>query len=866
MGRHRNRDDIEDFLDRIAAPSTPHRTHRRDADDPAMVIRRAGMPPVPPHRAGVVPPRGVTAVLPVVELPKQRSARLHAEPAGAPLVEAGAGTRLQARRRDRQEHGTARRGRTRVSSRIAGFSVGCALALIVAPGTFAAVPQGGSTEAGVSAAAHAAPAPSDVRGAAATTALPGGMLMSAADLAARPTSGPAWNAVVKAAADRSGRVDLTDQDNTHAARTLAAALVAARTGDTAHRDHVVSVLRQLPTASLSGARVLSVSRQLAGYATAADLVGYRDTAFTTWLGGMRTHDIGGHGRWTTISGTSENSANNWGTWAMSTRVAISAYLDDTTDLQRAATVFRGFTGDRSAYAGFQPTGDFEAAWACGGKEWVPINPADCGARSGALVEDISRSAGSTPDSTGLTYSWEALGGATLTARILQQAGYTDVWQWNDNALLRAGEFLESNGGYAPRYRANQYIPHEINAAYGTTLGPVATAGHGRQFGFTDWLGIAAPAAQATTMLAAQSPAPEPSAVPVPLADTSPAAATSVTEVRAAGGVAADAVAPAPDTGDGGMLLGAAELAARPTSGPAWDAVVKAAKDRSGGVNLADQDNTHAARTLAAALVSARTGDTAHRDHVVSVLRQLPTASLSGARVLSVSRQLAGYATAADLVGYRDTAFTTWLGGMRTHDIGGHGRWTTISGTSENSANNWGTWAMSTRVAISAYLDDTTDLQRAATVFRGFTGDRSAYAGFQPTGDFEAAWACGGKEWVPINPADCGARSGALVEDISRSAGSTPDSTGLTYSWEALGGATLTARILQQAGYTDVWQWNDNALLRAGEFLKNNGGYAPRYRANQYIPHEINAAYGTTLGPVATAGHGRQFGFTDWLGG
>ncbi|SFK92227.1 alginate lyase family protein [Geodermatophilus ruber] len=318
----------------------------------------------------------------------------------------------------------------------------------------------------------------------------------------------------------------------------------------------------------------------------------------------------------------------------------------------------------------------------------------------------------------------------------------------------------------------------------------------------------------------------------------------------------------------GVLAGAAELARRPTSGSAWTAVTAAAADRSGSVDLADQDSTHAARTLAAALVYARTGDAGHRDHVVSVLRQLPGSSLSGARVLSVSRQLAGYVLAADLVGYRDPAFLTYVGGLRTRDIGGHGRWTTIAGTSEDSANNWGTWAMATRVAVSAYLGDTADLARAAAVFRGFTGERASYAGFRPTSDFDPGWACGGGEaWVPINPASCGARGGALVEDISRSAGSAPavDSTGLTYSWEALGGATLSARLLERAGYRDVWAWGDRALLRAAEFLRANGGYPAPFRVNQYIPHEINAAYGVALGPVGPAGHGRQFGFTDWLG-
>ncbi len=777
-------------------------------------------------------------------------------------------TDLEPARRAPHADPAPRRGLGRMGGCLLTVGVACALVLPAAPGRIAALHLGGGASVEQAASTSAWTGGARARALASGVAAPGAgtTLMSAGGLASRPTTGPAWDAVVKAAADRSGGVDLADQDNTHAARTLAAALVYARTGDAASRDQVGAVLRQLPGASLSGARVLSVGRQLAGYAIAADLVGYRDPTFTRWIGGMRTKDIGNHGRWTTLSGTSENTANNWGTWAMSTRVAISAYLGDTADLERAATVFRGFTGDRSAYAGFQPTGDFDAAWACG-ELWVPINPAGCGARSGALVEDISRSSGTTADRTGLTYSWEALGGATLTARLLQQAGWTDVWQWGDNALLRAAEFLHDHGGYAPRYRANQYIPHEINTAYGATLGPVAAPGHGRQFGFTDWLSVDAPAEQATTVLAARAPAPAPApaAAPAPAGAPAPATGPSPAADSSPAGITRTVeVAPTVRAGGGGILMSAGGLASRPTTGPAWDAVVKAAADRSGGVDLADQDNTHAARTLAAALVYARTGDAASRDQVGAVLRQLPGASLSGARVLSVGRQLAGYAIAADLVGYRDPTFTRWIGGMRTKDIGNHGRWTTLSGTSENTANNWGTWAMSTRVAISAYLGDTADLERAATVFRGFTGDRSAYAGFQPTGDFDAAWACG-ELWVPINPAGCGARSGALVEDISRSSGTTADRTGLTYSWEALGGATLTARLLQQAGWTDVWQWGDNALLRAAEFLHDHGGYAPRYRANQYIPHEINTAYGATLGPVAAPGHGRQFGFTDWLG-
>jgi hypothetical protein len=322
---------------------------------------------------------------------------------------------------------------------------------------------------------------------------------------------------------------------------------------------------------------------------------------------------------------------------------------------------------------------------------------------------------------------------------------------------------------------------------------------------------------------------------------------------------------APRTGSGAGML--ASVASLPTSGAAWSTVLSAANDRSGGVDLVNQDNTHAARTLAAALVYARTGDAAHRTQVAASLQRLPGASLSGARVLSVGRQLGGYAIAADLIGYRDPGFQSWIGGMRTKTIGNHGRWAALSATSEDSPNNWGSWAMASRVAISAYLGDTADLHRAAVVFRGFVGERGSYAGFKHTGDYDPSWGCGEATWAPINPVSCGAKGGAIVEDISRSAGAYPsvDATGLTYSWEVLGGATMSARLLQRAGYGDVWSWGDKGLLRAATFLRDHGGYAPRFSVNQYIPHEINAAYGVSLGPVGKAGFGRQFGFTDWLG-
>lgn len=331
---------------------------------------------------------------------------------------------------------------------------------------------------------------------AASTASSDYLIVSRSKLASLPTTGAPWKSM-KAVADADlGTPDLSDQDNKHAGRTVAAALVFARTGQTVYRDKVNAELRELTQSpKLSAARVLSVSRQLGGYAIAADLVGYRAPAFVALVADLRTRHIGNHGRFVNVTQTSENTSSNWGAWALASRIAVSRYVGDTADVSRAAKVFRGFTGERDAYSGWQKTADFDPTWACGGSAWVPINPASCGARGGALVEDISRSAGVYPavDDKGRTYSWEVLGGATMSATLLRHGGHPDVDKWGDRGLLRAAQFLARNGGYAPLYSTNQYIPWVINQTYGVALGPVQPAGLGRQFGFTDWLVESAPA-------------------------------------------------------------------------------------------------------------------------------------------------------------------------------------------------------------------------------------------------------------------------------------------------------------------------------------------------------------------------------------
>lgn len=117
-------------------------------------------------------------------------------------------------------------------------------------------------------------------------------------------------------------------------------------------------------------RTLATARNLAAYVIAADLVRLepaQDAVFRDWLSQLLHKNIDGR----TLANTQEDRANNWGTMAAASRAAAAAYLGDHVELDRTAQVFRGFLGDRSAYADF----DFEsdASWQADPSAPVGIN-------------------------------------------------------------------------------------------------------------------------------------------------------------------------------------------------------------------------------------------------------------------------------------------------------------------------------------------------------------------------------------------------------------------------------------------------------------------------------------------------------------
>jgi hypothetical protein len=329
---------------------------------------------------------------------------------------------------------------------------------------------------------------------------------------------------------------------------------------------------------------------------------------------------------------------------------------------------------------------------------------------------------------------------------------------------------------------------------------------------------------------------------------------------------APAPTPASRAAGPGLWVTPAEVTARPAGGPAWDALKRTADAAPGSASIADQESDHDVNTLAAALVYARTGIAAYGEKArAGIAAAIGTEA--GGRTLALGRNLPSYVIAADLIGLGawdaglDARFRAWLSGVRTKDLGGD----TLISTHELRPNNWGTMAGAARIAAAAYLGDTVDLQRAATVFRGWLGDRAAYAGFK-YGDL--SYQADPSRPVGVNPAGAVKEGvsidGALPDDMRRGCPFAPNPCFTDYAWEALQGAIVQAELLRRRGF-DAWRWSDNALLRAARYLH---GLDARYGGwwatgdDTWQPWLLNHAYGTSL-PVQAARSGKIMGFTDW---
>ena len=716
-----------------------------------------------------------------------------------------------------------------------------------------------------------------------------GIWLSPAEIRALPTGGAAWENLLGWAKRNANSPDLSNQDDQTDAVVVAKALVYVRTGENKYRDEVVGAIRKA-MGTEEGAGILAVGRNLAGYVIAADLVGLDgpdDAAFRNWLDGVRFRVFSGKGPSLSVVSCHEKRPNNFGTHCGTSRLAAALYLGDTAEVQRAANVYRGWLGDRSAYAGFSFGSD--KSWHCDRNKPVAINPAGCTINGhsvdGVLPDDQRRGGSFTWPPPSENYVWEALQGAVAQAYILDRHGY-DPFRWSDQALLRAVKWMHEVAHF-PAEGDDTATPWLINAVYGTTFPTSQKARPGKNgLGWYEWMfsaseGVPLPVPSNTPTAEPTTPAPpatapsEPPAPTAPPPTAPPPTATATSEPPSPTATPTDSPTampttepPPPPGASQGIWFSHDEIKRLPTSGPAWQNVLNWASKSANSPDLSNQDDQTDAVVVAKALVYVRTGDASYRNEVVNAIKKA-MGTEKGAGILAIGRNLAGYVIAADLVGLSgsdDAAFRQWLNGVRFELFDGKGPTLSVVSCHEKRPNNFGTHCGTSRLAAALYLGDTAEVQRAANVYRGWLGDRNAYAGFSFGSD--KSWHCDPNKPVAINPAGCeknGHPIGGVLPDDQRRGGSfTWPPPKENYVWEALQGAVAQAHILHRQGY-DVYNWSDQALLRAVSWLHDVSNF-PAEGDDTGTPWLINNVYGKNF-PTRSANPGKNgLGFYDWYFG
>ena len=315
----------------------------------------------------------------------------------------------------------------------------------------------------------------------------------------------------------------------------------------------------------------------------------------------------------------------------------------------------------------------------------------------------------------------------------------------------------------------------------------------------------------------------------------------------------------------GVWINSQELSALPMSGEAWDKLYFTAGQLTMVPSLSDQNDDTNVKVMSKALVYARTGERRFFEQVIAALREIVGQSPeSGSRTLALGRKLLAYIIAADLIDLKnndpalDQAFRQRLRELRFEIL----EETTLVFTHETRPNNWGTHAGASRAAIAAYLREPAELERCATIFKGWLGDRFAYAGFKFG---ELFWQADPLQPVGINPKGATKEGhsidGVLPDDQRRSGPFTWPPPRENYVYEALQGALAQAVILHRAGY-DVWNWSDRALLRAYQWLYEQAQF-PAAGDDEWQMHVVNYFYGTSFPAALPARPGKNLGWTDW---
>ncbi len=295
-----------------------------------------------------------------------------------------------------------------------------------------------------------------------------GIWTSAAELAEIPRSGPAWEAVLRAANQDCSRPEVSNQNDDTNVYVLAAAIVYARTGEVHYKNKVIAACERLVANGPPDSNSLAWSRETGAYALAADLAGYRKQAFKTWLRRMAELYVGDDHH--AMNETFVRRPNNWGSHAFGSLCAIYRYLDDMAGLVSVRDIWlRAVAGGNSLYR----YGD-DVSWHPHSNRLRFINPLGAmkaGMSLDGVVPDDMRRGGSFQNPPLHTsYPWEFLQGQIMGARILERAGMP-IWESGDRAIYRVAyclqiRFENDYGGWAAAGDDEWMLPF-LDEAYGT---------------------------------------------------------------------------------------------------------------------------------------------------------------------------------------------------------------------------------------------------------------------------------------------------------------------------------------------------------------------------------------------------------------
>ena len=315
-----------------------------------------------------------------------------------------------------------------------------------------------------------------------------------------------------------------------------------------------------------------------------------------------------------------------------------------------------------------------------------------------------------------------------------------------------------------------------------------------------------------------------------------------------------------DPSSSGIWISALELKGLPESGPAWERLLQEANRPVSIPNLSDKKDPTNVQVMAKALVFARTGIEKYRQDVIKACIAAIGTEKDGC-TLALGRELAAYIIAADLVKLpesEDKRFCQWLLTLQNLKLCGK----TLKSTHETRPNNWGTQAGASLAAIAVYINDKSELNRIAKIFKGWLGDRKAYTGFKYGA---LSWQADSKHPVGINPKgatkDGHSIDGVLPDDQRRNGNFKWPPPKENYVYGALQGALAQAIILYRAGF-DVWNWENQALLRAFKWLHQEAKFPPKGDDRWEAPI-IDYYYETSFWDGKSTRPGKNVGWTCW---